>query len=113
MVVSMYLPKLAYLFLSWTQPANFLLTCGAVATEQFGYGFGFTALMLYMLLFADGPHKTAHFAICTGFMALGMMVPGHVERLGGGHGRLQALLRLADLLGGAGLHARAGAEPED
>ena len=32
--------------------------------------------MLYMLFFADGPHKTAHFAICTGFMALGMMIPG-------------------------------------
>jgi PAT family beta-lactamase induction signal transducer AmpG len=76
MVGSMYLPKLAYIFLSWTQPSNFLMTCGAVATEQFGYGFGFTAFMLYMLLFADGPHKTAHFAICTGFMALGMMVPG-------------------------------------
>ena len=76
MVGSMYLPKLAFVFLSWTQPANFLITCGAVALEQFGYGFGFTAFMLYMLFFADGPHKTAHFAICTGFMALGMMVPG-------------------------------------
>jgi PAT family beta-lactamase induction signal transducer AmpG len=76
MVASMYLPKLAFVFLSWTQPSNFLITCGAVAAEQFGYGFGFTAFMLYMLLFADGPHKTAHFAICTGFMALGMMVPG-------------------------------------
>jgi PAT family beta-lactamase induction signal transducer AmpG len=76
MVCSMYLPKLAFIFLSWTQPSNFLITCGAVATEQFGYGFGFTAFMLYMLLFADGPHKTAHFAICTGFMALGMMIPG-------------------------------------
>jgi PAT family beta-lactamase induction signal transducer AmpG len=76
MVGSMYLPKLAFVFLSWTQPSNFLITCGAVATEQFGYGFGFTAFMLYMLFFADGPHKTAHFAICTGFMALGMMIPG-------------------------------------
>jgi PAT family beta-lactamase induction signal transducer AmpG len=76
MVGSMYLPKLAFVFLSWTQPTSFLITCGAVATEQFGYGFGFTAFMLYMLFFADGPHKTAHFAICTGFMALGMMVPG-------------------------------------
>ena len=76
MVGAMYLPKLAFVFLSWTQPSNFLITCGAVAVEQFGYGFGFTAFMLYMLFFADGPHKTAHFAICTGFMALGMMVPG-------------------------------------
>jgi len=76
MVCSMYLPKLAFIFLSWTQPENFLVTCGAVAVEQLGYGFGFTAFMLYMLYFADGPHKTAHYAICTGFMALGMMLPG-------------------------------------
>ncbi|HWH69976.1 MAG TPA: hypothetical protein VNT26_11350, partial [Candidatus Sulfotelmatobacter sp.] len=76
MVCSMYLPKLAFIFLSFTQPENFLVTCGAVAVEQLGYGFGFTAFMLYMLYFADGPHKTAHYAICTGFMALGMMIPG-------------------------------------
>jgi PAT family beta-lactamase induction signal transducer AmpG len=76
MVGSMYLPKLAFIFLAFMQPDNFLVTCGAVATEQFGYGFGFTAFMLYLLYFADGPHKTAHYAICTGFMALGMMIPG-------------------------------------
>jgi PAT family beta-lactamase induction signal transducer AmpG len=76
MVCAMYLPKIAYIFLSYTQPENFLVTCGAVATEQLGYGFGFTAFMLYLLYFADGPHKTAHYAICTGFMALGMMLPG-------------------------------------
>ncbi|HOX59302.1 MAG TPA: MFS transporter [Candidatus Paceibacterota bacterium] len=76
MVASMYLPKLAFVFLSWTQPSSFLVACAAVALEQFGYGFGFTAFMLYMLFFADGPHKTAHYAICTGFMALGMMIPG-------------------------------------
>ena len=76
MIGSMYLPKLAFIFLAFTQPENFLVICGAVAVEQFGYGFGFTAFMLYMLYFADGPHKTAHYAICTGFMALGMMLPG-------------------------------------
>jgi PAT family beta-lactamase induction signal transducer AmpG len=76
MVLSMYLPKCAFVFLSFTQPDNFLVTCGTVALEQFGYGFGFTAFMLYLLYFADGPHKTAHYAICTGFMALGMMIPG-------------------------------------
>lgn len=76
MVASMYLPKLAFVYLSYAQPDNFLVTCAAVALEQLGYGFGFTAFMLYMLYFADGPHKTAHYAICTGFMALGMMLPG-------------------------------------
>ena len=44
--------------------------------EQFGYGFGFTAYMLYMIMISEGEHKTAHYAICTGFMALGMMLPG-------------------------------------
>jgi len=76
MVGSMYLPKLVFVFLSFTQPENFLVACGAVAVEQFGYGFGFTAFMLYLLYFADGPHRTAHYALCTGFMALGMMIPG-------------------------------------
>jgi len=76
MVCSMYLPKLVFVCLSIFRPENFLVVCGAVAIEQFGYGFGFTAFMLYMLYFADGPHKTAHYAICTGFMALGMMLPG-------------------------------------
>jgi PAT family beta-lactamase induction signal transducer AmpG len=76
MLCTMYLPKFAWVFLSFVQPENFLVTCCAVAAEQFGYGFGFTAFMLYMLYFADGPHKTAHYAICTGFMALGMMLPG-------------------------------------
>ncbi|MCX6883513.1 MAG: MFS transporter [Verrucomicrobiota bacterium] len=76
MVCAMYLPKLAFVALSFLQPENFLAVCAAVAVEQLGYGFGFTAFMLYMLYFADGPHKTAHYAICTGFMALGMMLPG-------------------------------------
>jgi PAT family beta-lactamase induction signal transducer AmpG len=47
-----------------------------VAVEQFGYGFGFTAYMLFMIMFAEGKHKTAHFAFSTGLMALGMMIPG-------------------------------------
>jgi len=76
MIGAMYLPKLVFLFLACTQPDNFLAICGAVAAEQFGYGFGFTAFMLFLLYFADGPHKTAHYAIGTGFMALGMMIPG-------------------------------------
>jgi PAT family beta-lactamase induction signal transducer AmpG len=76
MVCSMYLPKLAFVFLSFLQPRSFLVVCGAVAAEQFGYGLGFVAFMLYLLYFSDGPRRTAHYAICTGFMALGMMVPG-------------------------------------
>lgn len=76
MVVIMHLPDLMFVYLSQAQPANFLLINAAVAVEQFGYGFGFTAYMLYMIMVSEGEHRTAHYAICTGIMALGMMVPG-------------------------------------
>jgi PAT family beta-lactamase induction signal transducer AmpG len=76
MVCIIHLPDLAFVYLSQAQPESFLLINAAVAIEQFGYGFGFTAYMLFMIMVAEGEHKTAHYAICTGFMALGMMMPG-------------------------------------
>ncbi|HTS00668.1 MAG TPA: AmpG family muropeptide MFS transporter [Bacteroidota bacterium] len=76
MVVVMHLPDLVFVYLSHVQPESFLLINVAVAVEQFGYGFGFTAYMLYMIMVSEGEHKTAHYALCTGFMALGMMLPG-------------------------------------
>jgi len=76
MVLSIHLPDAMFVYLSQVQPENLLLINIAVAIEQFGYGFGFTAYVLYMIMVAEGEHKTAHYAICTGFMALGMMVPG-------------------------------------
>lgn len=57
-------------------PDNLILISICVAIEQLGYGFGFTAYMLYLIYIAEGEHKTAHYAIGTGFMALGMMIPG-------------------------------------
>ncbi len=78
MALCITLPHLAYLFLSWAQPENLFVINVAVAIEQFGYGFGFTAYMLYLIYISDGAHKTAHYALCTGFMALGMMLPGMV-----------------------------------
>lgn len=79
MTFAINLPNLMYVYLSYAQPESFLLIAGSVAIEQFGYGFGFTAYMLYMIYFSEGKHKTAHFAICTGLMALGMMVPGMIS----------------------------------
>ena len=76
MVCAIHLPDAAFVYLSQVQPESFFLITCAVAVEQFGYGFGFTAYMLVMILIAEGEHKTAHYALCTGFMALGMMIPG-------------------------------------
>jgi MFS transporter, PAT family, beta-lactamase induction signal transducer AmpG len=76
MLAAMHLPNLAYVWLATTQPAAPWLVSAAVVVEQFGYGFGFTAYLVFMMMVADGPHKTAHYALCTGFMALGMMLPG-------------------------------------
>ena len=76
MVAAITLPDLVYVYLSYAQPDGLLMVNICVFIEQFGYGFGFTAYMLYLIYFAEGEHKTAHYAMCTGFMALGMMLPG-------------------------------------
>ncbi len=76
MVIAINLPNAVYIYLSQVMPQDLILINMAVAVEQFGYGFGFTAYMLYMIHASEGEHQTAHFAICTGFMALGMMIPG-------------------------------------
>lgn len=79
MVLAMNLPNLVYVYLAYALPQSFVLVCASVAVEQFGYGFGFTAYMLYQIYISQGEHKTAHFAFCTGLMALGMMIPGMVS----------------------------------
>ncbi|MES2321247.1 MAG: MFS transporter [Pseudomonadota bacterium] len=76
MVFAVHTPDLAFVYLATYLPQDTITISLCIALEQFGYGFGFTALMLFMIMVADGAHKTAHYAICTGFMALGMMVPG-------------------------------------
>ncbi|MET0210243.1 MAG: MFS transporter, partial [Burkholderiaceae bacterium] len=76
LVLAMHLPNVVFLAMAWSHPGSLWLISGALAIEQFGYGLGFTAYLMVMILVADGPHKTAHYALCTGFMALGMMLPG-------------------------------------
>jgi PAT family beta-lactamase induction signal transducer AmpG len=76
MVLAMHLPDVMFIYLAYARPDNLTLICACVAVEQFGYGFGFAAYMLYMIYIARGEHRTAHYAICTGLMALGMMIPG-------------------------------------
>ncbi len=76
MVLAMNLPNLVYVGLAFAQPHAGYVVAGALAIEQFGYGIGFAAYLVYMMRVAEGPHRTAHYAICTGFMALGMMLPG-------------------------------------
>jgi PAT family beta-lactamase induction signal transducer AmpG len=76
MTLSMLLTAATFLYLSFSQTGDLLVINVCVFVEQFGYGFGFTAYMLYLMYFSEGRHKTAHYAICTGFMAAGMMLPG-------------------------------------
>jgi len=79
MLLAINLPDLVYVYLAATQTSNFILINTCVAVEQFGYGFGFTAFMLYLIYVSEGEYKTAHFAIATGLMALGMMLPGMIS----------------------------------
>jgi len=76
MLLAIHLPDAAFIYLAYAQPTSLPVILLWVAIEQFGYGFGFTAYVLYMIYIARGEHQTAHYAICTGFMALGMMIPG-------------------------------------
>lgn len=80
MTAAMNLPNIVYVYLAFVHPSNIWLISSAVAIEQFGYGFGFTALTYFMMLFSKGPQQTAHYAICTGFMALGM-ISGYIQEL--------------------------------
>ena len=76
MAACMTLPCLTFVYLSMALPTSLVAISIALAIEQFGYGFGFTAYMLFMIYFSGGEFKTAHYAICTAFMALSMMIPG-------------------------------------
>lgn len=76
MALAITLPNLSYVYLAVFQPASYLTVLVCVVIEQFGYGFGFAAFLMYMIRMADGVQKTAHYAFASGFMALGMMLPG-------------------------------------
>lgn len=76
MALSLALPCAVYLFLALVQPERMWIVYACVVLDQLGYGFGFTAYMLYMMKFAEGEFVTSHYAICTAFMALSMMIPG-------------------------------------
>ena len=76
MVWAISLPDVVYVYLSYTQPSNLYLISSCLFIEQMGYGFGFTAYMLFLIYYARGTHETAHYAIATAFMAAGMILPG-------------------------------------
>jgi PAT family beta-lactamase induction signal transducer AmpG len=76
MVLAITLPDVVYVFLSYMLPSSLFVISACVFIEQFGYGFGFSAYMLYLIYYSQGEHKTSHYALCTAFMALSMMIPG-------------------------------------
>lgn len=76
MVCAITLPDIVYVYLAYAMPSSLLIINMCVFVEQFGYGFGFTAYMLYLIYYSRGNYKTSHYALCTAFMALSMMIPG-------------------------------------
>ena len=90
MTLSLLLPTALFIYLAYSQTSSLLIINLSIFVEQFGYGFGVTAYVMFMIYFADGQHKTSHYAICTGFMALGMMIPGMLS------GKIQELIGYAN-----------------
>lgn len=79
MAIAINVPDVVYVYMAHVQPDNYLIINLCVGIEQLGYGFGFTAYTLYMIYASEGNYRTAHYAIATGFMALGMMIPGMIS----------------------------------
>lgn len=79
MIITMHLPILGFVLLALFHPSSVYYIYAVVILEQFGYGFGFAAFMMYLIFVAEGESKTSHYSIATGFMALGMMLPGMVS----------------------------------
>lgn len=76
MAASLALPCVVYCLLAIRPDLPFAVTCTAIGIEQFGYGFGLTALMMYMIYFARGESETSHYAFCIAFSMAGIMLPG-------------------------------------
>lgn len=76
MAAALALPCVVYALLAIWPQTDFNLICVAVGFEQFGYGFGLTALMMFMIYFARGESETSHYAFCIAFSMAGIMLPG-------------------------------------
>ncbi|WP_298488457.1 MFS transporter [uncultured Maribacter sp.] len=79
MLLSLNIPNILYAILAVTKTTSIIAVTATVAFEKFGYGFGFAAFLMYLIYIAEGKSKTSHYAIATGFMALGMMLPGMIS----------------------------------
>lgn len=79
MILALNVPNILYVLLAWLQPSSIGWVMSVVVIEQFGYGFGFAAYLMFLIYMAEGESKTSHYAIATGFMALGMMLPGMIS----------------------------------
>ncbi|MBD2666541.1 major facilitator superfamily MFS_1 [Richelia sinica FACHB-800] len=78
MALALNLPNIFYVYLAYYKP-GLLLIYPLVSLEQFGYGLGFTAFSVYLMYICQGEYKTSHYAISTGLMALGLMLPGAIS----------------------------------
>jgi MFS transporter, PAT family, beta-lactamase induction signal transducer AmpG len=78
MAIALNFPHLFYVYLAYVQPSVHWVY-PLVAIEQFGYGLGTAAYSVYFMYIANESYKTSHFAISTGIMALGMMLPGLIS----------------------------------
>ncbi len=78
MALALNLPDIFYVYMAYYKPPLKLIY-PLVSLEQFGYGVGFTAFTVYLMYISQGEYKTSHFAISTGLMALGLMIPGAIS----------------------------------
>ena len=76
MTAAYTLPALVYVFMGYELPSSLMIINFCVFFEQFGYGFGLTAYMLYLIYISRGDYQTSHYSIVSALMSLSMMLPG-------------------------------------
>jgi len=91
LALAMNVPHVCYLILASSHAPSHSIVSLLVTIEKFGYGFGSVAHILYMMQqISPGKYRTAHYAIATSFMGVGLMIPSMMsgaiqERLGYQH----------------------------
>ena len=83
--ILMHVPNLLYLWASYAHPGVGAVY-GVAFVNQFGYGFGFSAYMVYLQFVAQrNEFRTAHYAIATALGALAIQVAGITSGIVQGH----------------------------
>lgn len=76
MVCAITLPKMLYIYLSYNFVSTLSIINICVGIEQFGFGFGITAYILFLIYSSQGKYSTFKFSMASAVAAFSLMMSG-------------------------------------